>query len=337
MKKTVDRFLRGIGVLGLSLVGMMLLAAVVALRHIMETPQPLESPLPGEAHIYRWKRGHIFYKALGPEEAPPLVLLHAPDIGASSYEMRHLMEPLAKQFRVYAPDLPGFGLSDRPGMDYSAETYITLIQDFLRDVVGQPAMLVANGLSNNYAVACSAAQPRTVRAPGAYLALHALPFGAGTGISARTHAGTVYRHAPVSSSQYPSRAPLSSSASAFRVRHRLPVCGQPPVWRGTCTTGADGWKAEPRCLSTVRAPATARLDDLGAASPEQPAGTDRTARSTCSRTHGTGQGRRRGSTRRAPGKRHQEYPGVERWRKGDGETGASNRGTNGETGASNTS
>lgn len=160
MKKTVGRFLRGVGVLGLSVVGMMLLAALVALRHIMETPQPLESPLPGEAHIYRWKRGHIFYKVTpGPEVAPPLVLLHAPDIGASSYEMRHLMEPLAKQFRVYAPDLPGFGLSDRPRMDYSAETYITLVQDFLRDVVGQPAVLVTNGLSNNYAVAAAQRSP----------------------------------------------------------------------------------------------------------------------------------------------------------------------------------
>jgi pimeloyl-ACP methyl ester carboxylesterase len=160
MKKTVDRFLRGIGVLGLSVVGMMLVAALVALRHIMETPQPLESYLPGEAHIYRWKRSHIFYKeAPGPDEAPPLVLLHAPDIGASSYEMRHLMEPLAQRFRVYAPDLPGFGLSDRPQMDYSAETYIALLQDFLRDVVGRPAVLVASGLSNNYAVAVAQRSP----------------------------------------------------------------------------------------------------------------------------------------------------------------------------------
>ena len=159
IRKTVSGFLRSVGVLGLSVAGMMLVAALVALRHIMETPQPLESPLPGEAHIYRWKRGHIFYKVLGPEEAPPLVLLHAPGIGASSYEMRHLMKPLAQRFRVYAPDLPGFGLSDRPQMDYSAETYIALIQDFLRDVIGLPAVLVANGLSNNYAVAAAQRSP----------------------------------------------------------------------------------------------------------------------------------------------------------------------------------
>ena len=163
IKRTVDRFLRSVVMLSFGVLGMMLLAALVALRHIMETPQPLESYIPGEAHIYRWKHGNIFYKEMpGPQEATPLVLLHAPDIGASSYEMRHLMgQPglLAEQFRIFAPDLPGFGLSDRPQMDYCAETYIALVQDFLRDVVGRPAVLVASGLSNNYAVAVAQRSP----------------------------------------------------------------------------------------------------------------------------------------------------------------------------------
>lgn len=162
MKRTVGRFVRGIGVVGFSVLGMVLVAVLVALRHIMETPQPLESYLPGLAQIYRWRRGHIFYKVDGDEGASPLVLLHAPGIGASSHEMRHLVEPLAQQFRVYAPDLPGFGLSDRPHMDYSAETYITLLESFLRDVVGQPATLLASGLSNNYAVAVAQCHPTLV-------------------------------------------------------------------------------------------------------------------------------------------------------------------------------
>src|SRR5690348_588508 len=80
---------------------------VVALRHALETPQPLKSLLPGEALLYRWQRRSIFYKVLGPEEAPPLVLLHTPDIGASAREMQQIMEPLAQTYRVYAPDLLG--------------------------------------------------------------------------------------------------------------------------------------------------------------------------------------------------------------------------------------
>jgi len=128
-------------------------AGMVALRHALETPQPLKSVLPGEAHLYRWRRRSIFYKVLGAVDAPPLVLLHRPEIGVSGHEMLAIMAPLAQTYRVYAPDLLGFGLSDRPGAEYSAELYSALCQDFLREVVGCPAMLVASELSCNYAVA----------------------------------------------------------------------------------------------------------------------------------------------------------------------------------------
>jgi pimeloyl-ACP methyl ester carboxylesterase len=138
-----------------------ILAAVgtVALRHALETPQPLKSPLPGEAFLYRWQRRSIFYKVLGSAESPPLVLLHRPDIGASAREMQYLMSPLAQTYRVYAPDLLGFGLSDRPNRQYSAALYSSLCQDFLRDVVKAPATLVASELSCNYAVSVAAGAP----------------------------------------------------------------------------------------------------------------------------------------------------------------------------------
>src|SRR6266849_3847879 len=146
--------------LGLTALCAIAAAAIVALwQYIINTPQPLESILPGDTRIYRWKQGHIFYKVLGTTDAPPLVLLHAPGVGASSYEMRRIMQPLAQHYRVYAPDLLGFGLSDRPRLDYSAETYISLCHDFLADVVKQPATLVASRLSCNYAIAIAGRFP----------------------------------------------------------------------------------------------------------------------------------------------------------------------------------
>ncbi|HEX7737860.1 MAG TPA: alpha/beta fold hydrolase [Ktedonobacteraceae bacterium] len=132
---------------------------VVALRHALETPQPLKSVLPGEAHLYRWQRFSIFYKVLGDPDAPPLLLLHRPETGASGHEMALIMAPLAETYRVYAPDLLGFGLSDKPGVEYSAKLYNTLCQDFLREVVQRPATLLASGLSCNYAVAVAASAP----------------------------------------------------------------------------------------------------------------------------------------------------------------------------------
>ncbi len=155
----LSRLLLIVEFLGLALLCTIAAAAVVALWHMIDTPQPLESMLPGEARIYRWKRGHIFYKVLGAVDAPPLVLLHKPGIGASAYEMRKIMEPLAQWYRVYAPDLLGFGLSDRPRTDYSAEVYTTLCRDFLTDEVKQPAIVLASGLSCNYAVTIAAGSP----------------------------------------------------------------------------------------------------------------------------------------------------------------------------------
>lgn len=132
---------------------------LLILRYILRTPQPLASLLPGSAYIYKWTYGHIFYKVHGRVDGPPLLLLHAPGIGASAHEMLPIMEGLAQHYRVYAPDLLGFGLSDTPDIDYTANVFVALCQDFLRDVVQQPATLFARGLSGNYALAVAARSP----------------------------------------------------------------------------------------------------------------------------------------------------------------------------------
>jgi pimeloyl-ACP methyl ester carboxylesterase len=163
MKTVVRRFFEilrtAISVIGFSSLATFVLAGVVALRHMLDTPQALESQLPGEGHLYRWKHGHIFYKVLGESGAPPLLLLHSPGIAASAYEMRGLVQPLSRRFRVYAPDLLGFGLSDRPYLDYTDELYVEMCHDFLQNVVRQPAFLVASRVSCNYVVAVAARAP----------------------------------------------------------------------------------------------------------------------------------------------------------------------------------
>jgi len=163
MKNVVGRLLGIVWatarLIGLSAIGTLALAGYVALRHMLETPQALESSLPGEAHLYRCAYGHMYYKLLGAADAPPLVLLHTPALRGSAYEMRGLVEPLARHFRVYAPDLLGFGLSDRPSIDYSAEVYTHIISDFLAQVVKEPALIVASRLSCNYAVEVAATAP----------------------------------------------------------------------------------------------------------------------------------------------------------------------------------
>ena len=101
-------------VFGLSVLSAFIFTITVAIRHLLETPMNLESPLPGEAHYYKWKHGYIFYKVLGESKSASLLLLHSPGLAASSYEMRSILEPLAQHYRVYAPDLIGFGSQITP-------------------------------------------------------------------------------------------------------------------------------------------------------------------------------------------------------------------------------
>jgi pimeloyl-ACP methyl ester carboxylesterase len=163
MKYVMDRLVRlarlFARILGLCSIGSFALAGLVAFRHMLATPQPLDSLLPGEAHLYRWKHGHIYYKVAGKQHTPPMVLLHTPELDGSSYEMLGIMATLATHFRVYALDLLGFGLSDRPGIHYTTDIYTQLIHDFLTFVVKEPATLVGSRLSCNYAITVAANSP----------------------------------------------------------------------------------------------------------------------------------------------------------------------------------
>ena len=54
----------------------------------------------------------IFYREAGSKDAPTIVLLHG--FPSSSHMFRDLIPQLSDRFRLVAPDLPGFGLSDMP-------------------------------------------------------------------------------------------------------------------------------------------------------------------------------------------------------------------------------
>lgn len=55
---------------------------------------------------------NVFYREAGPHDAPVLLLLHG--FPSSSHMYRNLMLKLSGDFRVIAPDLPGFGFTTVP-------------------------------------------------------------------------------------------------------------------------------------------------------------------------------------------------------------------------------
>lgn len=137
------------------------LGALALYNKVTETMAgELDTVLTGEERRYPWKYGDMFYEVKGDREAKPLVLIHGFGPGASSYEWRKNIDTLSEQFRVYALDLLGFGLSDHPAIDYDAETYTDLLNDFIREVVGKPAIVVAHGLTSAYVIAAAYRKPQ---------------------------------------------------------------------------------------------------------------------------------------------------------------------------------
>lgn len=100
------------------------------------------------SNFYKWHHGQVHYQKRGMGD--PLVLVHNVYPGASHEEFHRNLPELSRHFTVYALDLLGFGKSDAPRMRYTAQIYIELIFDFLREVVAKPAHLVSAGLSCAY-------------------------------------------------------------------------------------------------------------------------------------------------------------------------------------------
>jgi pimeloyl-ACP methyl ester carboxylesterase len=73
-------------------------------------------------------------------EGPPLVLLHA--LGESSLDWRWVLPHLGRTHRVYAPDLPGFGDSAKPVVDYSPAFFTRFVAAYL-DTLGIERAAVA--------------------------------------------------------------------------------------------------------------------------------------------------------------------------------------------------
>jgi pimeloyl-ACP methyl ester carboxylesterase len=72
----------------------------------------------------------IFHREAGDPQAPAVLLLHG--FPTSSHMFRNLIPELAAQYRVVAPDLPGFGFSDAPDHKSFAYTF-----DHLAEIIGQ--------------------------------------------------------------------------------------------------------------------------------------------------------------------------------------------------------
>lgn len=103
-----------------------------------------------EESYYDWRFGKIRYITIGSGE--PLLLIHDLSSGSSLDEWEKNIQQLSKHYKVYAIDLLGYGKSEKPRISYSSYLYISLINDFIEDVVKSKVNIIASGSSSGYAV-----------------------------------------------------------------------------------------------------------------------------------------------------------------------------------------
>ncbi len=115
-------------------------------------------------HRYQWswqdRTLAIAYETAGTGQ--PILLLPAFSTVSSRTEMAGLAEYLSPQFQVTTVDLPGFGDSARPPVDYSPAFYRQFLSDFLRDIYNAPAIVIAAGHAAGYAIAQAALVPNSI-------------------------------------------------------------------------------------------------------------------------------------------------------------------------------
>ena len=120
------------------------LVAVVALQapsewepgHVARTPEARFANLPDypfAPHYAEISGYRVHYLDEGPRDGAPILLLHGQP--SWSYLYRHMVPPLAAAgYRVVAPDLVGFGKSDKPTRqsDYSHQMHVDVMTDLVR-------------------------------------------------------------------------------------------------------------------------------------------------------------------------------------------------------------
>jgi len=99
-----------------------------------------------------------FYIAAGRGE--PVILLHG--LGATNSSMLTTFLELSKDHRVIAPDLPGFGDSDKPVRSYDAGFYARWLVRFMDGLGIDRAHLIGNSMGGRVAVETALAAPHRV-------------------------------------------------------------------------------------------------------------------------------------------------------------------------------
>lgn len=102
------------------------------------------------------------YARLGREDLPAVLCLHG--ITESNRYFTTRVGSLAESFHLVLPDLPGFGLSPKPVIDYRVETFARAVRTFIEEqgLEARPLHLVGHSLGSIVALEYAAQHPERI-------------------------------------------------------------------------------------------------------------------------------------------------------------------------------
>lgn len=130
----------------------------------------LPNALTGQRIALSSRAGPLSYYRDGPHDAPPLLLIHSMNAAGSAYEMKPIYDHFRSHRAVYAPDLPGFGFSDRSDRPYDPRMMTDAVHAMVAQIRSEhgptPIDAIALSLGSEFLARAASEQPDQYRTLG---------------------------------------------------------------------------------------------------------------------------------------------------------------------------
>ncbi len=149
--------------LGVGLVSTVALAVRYRMQRAARQPIPdTISPAIFATRVIQTSVGEIVYHTSG--AGSPLIFLHGIYPGASSFEWSRVYPEFAKEHTIIAPDLIGFGESERPNPGLDADAHSLALADLVRVLLprNRKPIIMASGVSAAIALKLAVRHPELV-------------------------------------------------------------------------------------------------------------------------------------------------------------------------------
>jgi len=118
-----------------------------------------DSALAEHGRFLDWNGHSIYYVEKG--EGQPLILIHG--FGSNHFTWSRVIDQLSQRYRVIAPDLLGFGYSDKPDVSYNMDLFTRQIVFLMRELKIDSAYVGGNSMGGRITLNLAYLAPQRVK------------------------------------------------------------------------------------------------------------------------------------------------------------------------------